>query len=886
LAGTGAHHVAARLRAAVPAAHGAAGDEARSREQDGDDAATEIPRARRDALARLAFFELHHGTAEAARGPLEALLEHAPNDLPSLRALERVAMETGDDDALRDVEGRLALALAAVGPEGDGGTLALRDSESHARLAVRLLTQPKDASGDAADGLLLALAPRLLGDEAGGTGVASIASAWTLRRLVAAYRAAGDDEGTLRALLALANALGREPTERLAVVLEAAPLLADLRDPRQGAELLAGADPEHPFAAAVEAKLVGAAGDAAALADAASRAVEAARTAAQRLGHGYVAAQAWELAGKTDEALAAYRRCAALDVTYREVFPRLRALLEDRDDTETLAKLLAQRLDAGAEGETLVALHEAHAALRKRLGDLDGARESLAAALELEPDRPGALSERARLALRVGAHREAAEALIRYARLTRDRAELRWVFFTLGDIYDRHLPDVRRADAAFKRVLKLVPHDEEALGRLADLYERQEEWSAAVGVLSRLVALAAGPETRRPLALRLAEAHERRGDLRAAEQTLDEERRDDPTEPLVLAALADLYARQGAGAALSMHLGRAASDLRRALQERPEEAELWEALADVMDRRERPDGTRVVAATAQAFEAASLELASKNAEPRVPGAAAAAMDPEVVRALSPGLGEPTFALFRQLADALDKALPFDTRRAGTRKLGRDDPARLQARELAPTFGFADAQVLVAPGTRWAPVSASPPTVLLGESLSALPEGPRAFLLTRALATLSLRLEAPLRTPADALELSLAGFVRQADPSYAPEGMDEAQLDDAGRRLLKAVPRRHRDALGPLAIEVVAAADFDPGELAARIHRLADRLALLVLGDVASALDALLALAGVPHGTGALRAAGLGEVPAARALLEFALDDLHLDARRHTGAERL
>ena len=857
LAGSGADQVAARRRAALTASKG-------------------DPEAQRPAREALAAFELRHGTPESAIEPLEAILASSPGHLPSLRALERVAMDAGDDAALRDIEGRLARAL--TGTEAETSP-SVRDAEAHARLAVRLLAQPDDASGDAADTLLLELAPRIL--EAG-----SATSAWTLRRLVAAYRAAGDEEGTLAALLALAESVDREPAERLAVLLEAAPLVGDLRDPKEGAKLLAGADPAHPFVAAVEAKLIGAAGDAGGLADAASRAAEAARTPAQRLGHGYVAAQAWELAGQPAKALEAYQTCAGLDVSYREVFPRLRALLEQEDDTEALAQLVAKRLAAGADGETLVSLHEAHAALRKRLGDLDGARESLAAALTLAPDRPESLAEQARLALRVGAHREAAEALIRYARLTRDRAELRWVFFTLGDIYDRHLPDIRRADAAFKRVLKLMPQDEEALGRLADLYERAGQWDAAVGALARLVALAKDTETRRPLALRLAEAHERRGDLRAAEQTLDEERREDPTEPEILAALADLYGRQGATAALSMHLGRAATDLRRALDRRPDEAELWEALADVLDRRDRRDGARVVAAAAQAFDAASPSLAERSPEARVPGAAAAAMDPDVVRTLSPGLREPTFALFRHLADALDKVLPYDARSLQARKASREHPARLQARALAPAFGFADAQLLIAPGAHWAPVSASPPTVLLGESFATLPEAPRAFLLTRALAALSLRLEAPLRAPGDRLALSLAGLVRHADPSYAPKGMDEEQLDDAGRRLVKAVPRRHRDALGPLAIEVVAAADFEVATLAERIDRLADRIALLVLGDLGGALDALLALAGLPHGSGAHRAAGLREVPAARALLAFALDDLHLDARRKTGAERL
>ncbi|MEM1417052.1 MAG: hypothetical protein AAGH15_19300, partial [Myxococcota bacterium] len=644
----------------------------------------------------------------------------------------------------------------------------------------------------------------------------------------------------------------------------------------------------HPFVASAQASLLGEAGAKAGLAEAAERAARAARTPEQQLAHWYVAAQAWELDENPEHALAAYRECAERDVTHGEVFPRMRVLLEERGDDDGLAKLLQQRLAAGADGDTLVALHEAYASLRKRLGDLDGARESLQGALAIAPDRRDALKELADLSLRVGAYADAADALIKFARLTRERGELRWVFFTLGDIYDKHLPDPKRADAAFKRVLKLLPRDREALERLALLYEREAQWDAAAGALGRLVALATDDEDRRALVLRLAEAHEQRGDHRAAERVLDEERRTDPTEAEVIGALAELYERQSATAALSMHLGRATSDLRRAIEEAPRDPEHWAALVDVLERRGRPDAARVAASAAAAFGAAGPTLEERLAsDGGVPGAAAATMDPEVVRALCPpSITAPTLELFRLVGDALDKVVPFDAKGVGARKAPRDHVIRGRARALAPAFQSAEPQVLLGPVPAFFPVLASPPTLLVGQETGGMSEGAQRFLVARALGLLALRLEAVLRTDPGVLGLALAGIVRSVDPGFAPARFDEGRLEDAGKRMMRAVPRRHRSALGPIAIEVVAPPEFDPERLAGDVRRLGDRLGLLHGGRIADALDARLVLQGLPAGTPEDRAAGLSRADEARELLEFTLDDLHFDARRRSGADRL
>src|SRR5690606_33645373 len=211
-------------------------------------------------------------------------------------------------------------------------------------------------------------------------------------------------------------------------------------------------------------------------------------------------------------------------------------------------------LAAGGETPVLVELYVKQAGLYTTLSELGHAKNALRAALALQPERLDALRALANLCIEDEDWRGAAEVLIRIARIRKEREELRWVFFTLGDIYDRHMPDPRRAEAAFQRVLKLLPDDVPAMERLAALFEREGAHAKAAEILVELARVDVDPEASRSHRLKLAQMHEQLGDARRAEQVLEEARKNAPTDPAVLRALRDFYRRQGAGNALAMHL--------------------------------------------------------------------------------------------------------------------------------------------------------------------------------------------------------------------------------------------------------------------------------------------------------------------------------------------
>jgi hypothetical protein len=126
-----------------------------------------------------------------------------------------------------------------------------------------------------------------------------------------------------------------------------------------------------------------------------------------------------------------------------------------------------------------------------------------------------------------------------------------------------------------------------------------------------------------------------------------------------------------------------------------------------------------------------------------------------------------------------------------------------------------------------------------------------------------------------------------DPEYVPPGVQGAQLEDLSRKLKKSVPRRARDELGPLLLEMRGASAAERAQLQAGADQFANRFALVALGSFPAALSAVLkTLTGQVPGAdqGPARLELMRQVTDAWDLLTFALSDAHLLARQHAGME--
>ena len=289
-----------------------------------------------------------------------------------------------------------------------------------------------------------------------------------------------------------------------------------------------------------------------------------------------------------------YRRRSYGDAA--DAFRRLAALYQSQGQLDSLAALTDARIDAGADTPTLVGLLLAKARQRRERGDMEGVTDALQECLELDPHHFAALQEL------VDTHRAtenwqgAAEALIRIARLNRTTDEQIWAFSQLAETYDVHLQDLPRAEASLRRVAKLAPTHIETLDLLASVLSRQDKALGAARLLEERVRRPGSVAQARDYRIRLASAVEAAGQTRQAELMLDNLRAEQPTEPDAILELADYYQRQGAGPAEAMHLNRAVSDLRAAIDASPEIEGLWTTLVRVLERRHGPGPGRALPA--------------------------------------------------------------------------------------------------------------------------------------------------------------------------------------------------------------------------------------------------------------------------------------------------
>ena len=827
------------------------------------------------ALERLADLDLRERSdAASATLSLQALLETAPGHLPSLRALERYYLEHGRDEELLGVERKLVAHVS------DPGDLA-----HFVRFATRLELRPEDALGDAADEQLLGVAPRARLD------------LWLARHVEGAAHARGSSSVQTLA----ARAAGEQfatPTENATAMLRVAETLERTGAPGEAAEALMPAvhtSPEHPVAAEELARLWVEAASPRGAAEAYETAARAARVP-QRI------VRLWHRAGviwqdeedDAERAVAAYEEAAKVDLAYADLFDRLAALLEQRNQLARLAELTDARVALGGDSNAVVMLQNRSAAIREKLGDAEGAKTALRAALALDPDRLDALRRLAELCVEGHDWRGAAEAYIRIARLTKEIDELRDVFYRLGGIYDEHMPDPKRAEAAFRRVLKLAPNDLGSMTRLARLYEREQQWPAAVEVLQQMVFADPDPDQVRQHRLDLATAYEKQGQGRQAEAAFEATRRLAPTDLIVLRAFAEFYQRQNAQSALAMHLNRGVTDFRQAIEAEPADAAAWHGLVEVLGWRGRQDAARAAASAAAALGIVDSELVKLlDASGGVPGAGSAAADAELEDLLAPSL-LPLAArtVFRLAGDAIDKTLPpFDLKAIRAERVSvRDLPYRAQIEEVARWFGVTEIEIWTTQSAPRVclPISSQPVAILIGRDLLAPNVDPRErlFLLARAVKIARANLVAAVRAqPAD-LAVAVAGIMRHYDPHFAPPGVNPAALDDAAKRFGKALNKKVRDELYPNVYEMLGASTFDAMRLGAAASELGDRVALVATGSVPAAVSALLRLAGAdippqdPRRTEAVRG-----VVAARGLIGFAIADAHFEARHRSGADR-
>ena len=211
----------------------------------------------------------------------------------------------------------------------------------------------------------------------------------------------------------------------------------------------------------------------------------------------------------------------------------------------------------------------------------------------------------------------------------------------------------------------------------------------------------------------------------------------------------------------------------------------------------------------------------------------------------------------------------------------------EAGAVAEALGISEPRLkvtYVAPGACM-PVSGDPLTVVVGGNLHQLTEQrERVFLFARALKVAGAHLAPALRARPQDLDLAVLALLQGHRVSRA-QGEATREMLDLRKKLIKAVPRRSREEVDSLALELKGNARFSTKDVPFAIAELGNRAALTLTGDVTSAVNALLKIAGhdVPlSDEGRLDA--IRETPEAWAMIRFAISDAHFEARAQAGVD--
>jgi len=200
-------------------------------------------------------------------------------------------------------------------------------------------------------------------------------------------------------------------------------------------------------------------------------------------------------------------------------------------------------------------------------------------------------------------------------------------------------------------------------------------------------------------------------------------------------------------------------------------------------------------------------------------------------------------------------------------------------------GFAGWEVAHGPREHKAAGFVPAPTIVVGGNLQQITTArERVFLFARALKIASNHLAPALRARPEDLDDALLALLQGHEARRAGQ-RDPRKTQDLRRSLLKAVPRRWRDEVESLVLELAGTPDFSSQAVPFAIAELGDRTALTLTGDVPSAVNALLKMAGhdVPAGAAA-RVDAVRQTPEAWAVVCFSISDAHFEARTRAGVD--
>ncbi|MDB4972062.1 MAG: serine/threonine protein kinase [Myxococcaceae bacterium] len=249
-----------------------------------------------------------------------------------------------------------------------------------------------------------------------------------------------------------------------------------------------------------------------------------------------------------DAAERMYRAVLDFDASNAQAHNAIEELYRDSGDHEMLVSLLLDRLEnETSPDERASILREVATLYEEQLTQPDSALVAWAQALAEEPSDERAKRAIERLAVEPGQLEEVLAVLKDAISENSERPQHALALSVISaEWYQDKLARLDAALPYLNDALQIDPAHEPALEALSRLYRSAEAWSELFDLLLRRADVATSPSKQRDYkAEAAAVAHTKLEDTELAERTFVEVLRDDPTHPVAVAALEEIYADAG-----------------------------------------------------------------------------------------------------------------------------------------------------------------------------------------------------------------------------------------------------------------------------------------------------------------------------------------------------
>ncbi|HEY5147573.1 MAG TPA: hypothetical protein VII82_12445, partial [Polyangiaceae bacterium] len=214
--------------------------------------------------------------------------------------------------------------------------------------------------------------------------------------------------------------------------------------------------------------------------------------------------------GNLDTSIALYRKVLEIDPLSLAAAESLERLFRASERYAELSIILQRKSEILEEpADKKDALFQAASIEEDVLNRPEQAIAVYSKVLEIDSDEIRAIDALVKRYLDLSRWQDLLAVYARKADLVADVGEKKAIHYQVGAVYERELGDVPRAIDTYAKILEIDPDDLQALSRLDVLYERAENWTELLSVLTRESDMTGDPNEATSFQYRIAELYEK-----------------------------------------------------------------------------------------------------------------------------------------------------------------------------------------------------------------------------------------------------------------------------------------------------------------------------------------------------------------------------------------